>query len=47
VDEKTGQLYYMEGFLYYPSEEHAPSLREIETILMATKFPDEQGQENN
>ena len=41
VDEKKGELYYMEGFVYYPSEAHGPSLREIETILMSTKFPEE------
>jgi hypothetical protein len=28
----------MEGFVYYPNEAHRASLREIETILQATKF---------
>lgn len=39
VDEKAGKLYYMEGFVYYPNEAHRASLREIETILLATEFP--------
>lgn len=38
VDENAGKLYYMEGFVYYPNEIHRPSLREIETILLATEF---------
>ncbi|GGZ38969.1 hypothetical protein GCM10007049_35300 [Echinicola pacifica] len=42
VDQATGKLYYMEGFLYYPNETHKKALREIEAILMATEFP--QGQ---
>ncbi|AWW29388.1 DUF4837 domain-containing protein [Echinicola strongylocentroti] len=40
VDEAKGKLYYLEGFLYYPSETHKKALREIEAILMATKFPE-------
>ncbi|WP_215224784.1 DUF4837 family protein [Echinicola shivajiensis] len=40
VDQKRGKLYYMEGFLYYPNETHKSALREIETILLATKFPE-------
>src|SRR5690554_5640082 len=39
VDEEAGKLYYMEGFVYYPNEAHRASLREIETILLATEFP--------
>lgn len=39
VDEKRGKLYYIEGFVYYPNESHRASLREIETILLATEFP--------
>ena len=37
VDEKKGKLYYMEGFVYYPNEAHRESIREIETILLATE----------
>lgn len=36
VDSKRGKLYYMEGFVYYPNEAHRESIREIETILLAT-----------
>lgn len=39
VDEAAGKLYYLEGFLYYPNESHKTALREIQAILMATKFP--------
>ncbi|MBD8490016.1 DUF4837 family protein [Echinicola sp. CAU 1574] len=42
VDETVGKLYFMEGFLYYPNETHKSALREIEAILMATKFPGKQ-----
>jgi hypothetical protein len=42
VDEDRGKIYYMEGFVYYPNEAHRESLREIETILLATEFPVEQ-----
>jgi hypothetical protein len=38
VDEANGKIFYMEGFVYYPNEAHRASLREIETILQATKF---------
>ena len=38
VDEKSAKLYYIEGFVYYPNETHRASLREIETILLATDF---------
>jgi hypothetical protein len=38
VDDKTGKLYYMEGFVYYPNEAHRESIREIETILLATEI---------
>jgi len=41
VDEDRGKIYYMEGFVYYPNEAHRESLREIETILLATEFPEE------
>lgn len=37
VDDKKGKLYYMEGFVYYPNEAHRESIREIETILLATE----------
>lgn len=46
VDEEAGELYYMDGFVYYPNEAHRPSLREIETILLATEFPAPQKGEN-
>lgn len=39
VDEANGKLYYMDGFIYYPNEEHRAALREIETVLLATEFP--------
>jgi hypothetical protein len=38
VDEAKGKIFYMEGFVYYPNEAHRASLREIETILQASKF---------
>lgn len=38
VDEAKGKIFYMDGFVYYPNEAHRASLREIETILQATKF---------
>lgn len=38
VDEASGKLYYMDGFVYYPNEAHRASLREIETILLSTEF---------
>ncbi len=37
VDSEKGKLYYMEGFVYYPNETHRESIREIETILLATE----------
>lgn len=46
VDEEAGKLYYMEGFVYYPNEAHRASLREIETILLATEFPAPHSEEN-
>ncbi len=42
VDDKNGKLFYMEGFVYYPNEAHRASLREIETILQATSFENEE-----
>lgn len=42
VDDKKGKLFYMEGFVYYPNEAHRASLREIETILQATSFENEE-----
>ncbi|HSJ69829.1 MAG TPA: DUF4837 family protein, partial [Anditalea sp.] len=39
VDEERGKIYYMEGFVYYPSEAHREPLREIEAILLATDLP--------
>lgn len=47
VDEKSAKLYYMEGFVYYPNEVHRPSLREIETILLATDFSPPQSEASN
>jgi hypothetical protein len=38
VDAAQGKLYYMEGFVYYPNEAHRESIREIETILLATEL---------
>lgn len=38
VDAENGKLYYMEGFVYYPNEAHRSSIREIETILLATEL---------
>ncbi|RPA68909.1 DUF4837 family protein [Cyclobacteriaceae bacterium YHN15] len=43
VDDKNGKLYYMEGFVYYPNEAHRESIREIETILLATEFLNKEG----
>nr|WP_306413699.1 DUF4837 family protein [Cecembia lonarensis] len=42
VDDKKGKLYYMEGFVYYPNEAHRESIREIETILLATEVLQDQ-----
>jgi hypothetical protein len=43
VDSDRGKLYYMEGFVYYPNETHRESIREIETILLATEIiPEEE-----
>ncbi len=43
VHPTKGQIYFMEGFLYYPNESHKAALREIEAILMSTKFlPEEE-----
>ncbi|EON78590.1 hypothetical protein ADIS_0940 [Lunatimonas lonarensis] len=36
VDAERGKIFYIEGFVYYPSEAHRAPLREIETILVAT-----------
>lgn len=47
VDEKSAKLYYMEGFVYYPNETHRASLREIETILLATDFSPPQAEASN
>jgi hypothetical protein len=46
VDSEKGKLYYMEGFVYYPNEAHRESIREIETILLATetRAPDTKAQ---
>lgn len=38
VDAEKGKLHYMEGFVYYPNEAHRESIREIETILLATQL---------
>ena len=42
VDQERGKLYYIDGFVYYPNETHRRSLREIESILLATEFPGSQ-----
>jgi len=47
VDKESGKLYYMEGFVYYPNEAHRASLREIETILLATEFTKAQTKPEN
>ncbi|WP_194774377.1 DUF4837 family protein [Pararhodonellum marinum] len=36
IDSEAGKLYFLDGFVYYPNESHRESLREIETILLAT-----------
>jgi len=36
IDEKKGKLYYMEGFVYFPNEQHGDALREIQTVLLNT-----------
>ncbi|MCH7400653.1 DUF4837 family protein [Belliella kenyensis] len=36
VDTEKGKLYYMEGFVYFPSQNHREAIREIETLLLAT-----------
>jgi hypothetical protein len=37
VDDKTGRMHYMEGFVFYPNEAHRESIREVEAILHATQ----------
>lgn len=38
VDTEKGKLYYMEGFVYFPSQNHREAIREIETLLLATEI---------
>ncbi len=45
VDSERGKLYYMEGFVYYPNETHRESIREIETILLATEISSKEEKE--
>jgi hypothetical protein len=37
VDEKTGMLYYIEGFTYAPGKEQREIMRELEVILNTFK----------
>ena len=41
VDEESGRLYYIEGFVYSPGKQKRPSIREVEAILKTFKTPDE------
>ena len=41
VDEATGRLYYIEGFVYAPGEKKRNTLRELETILWTFKTQSE------
>ncbi|MCH7399089.1 DUF4837 family protein [Belliella sp. DSM 107340] len=44
VDSEKGKLYYMEGFVYFPNKEHREAIREIETLLLATKLLPKSGE---
>ncbi len=44
VDTEKGKLYYMEGFVYFPSQNHREAIREIETLLLATEILSEKEQ---
>jgi hypothetical protein len=41
VDEETGRLYYIEGFVYSPGKQKRPFIREVEAILRTFKTPEE------
>lgn len=41
VDEETGRIYYVEGFVYSPGKQKRPSVREVEAILKTFKTPSE------
>ena len=41
VDEDTGRLYYIEGFVYSPGKQKRPFVREVEAILKTFKTPAE------
>lgn len=41
VDEESGRLYYIEGFVYRPNEDKRDFIREIEAILKTFRTPDE------
>ncbi|WKN32279.1 DUF4837 family protein [Porifericola rhodea] len=41
VDEDSGRLYYIEGFVYSPSKQKRPFIREIEAILNTFKTASE------
>ncbi|WPP49425.1 DUF4837 family protein [Catalinimonas niigatensis] len=44
VDEETGRLYYIEGFVYRPSENKRDFVREVEAILKTFKTSGETNQ---
>ncbi|MFD2037640.1 DUF4837 family protein [Belliella marina] len=44
VDTEKGKLYYMEGFVYFPNQGHRESIREIETLLLATEIQPKAGE---
>ncbi|MEK6481586.1 DUF4837 family protein [Catalinimonas sp. 4WD22] len=44
VDEESGRLYYIEGFVYRPNEDKRAYIREIEAILKTFKTPSEMKQ---
>lgn len=44
VDEESGRLYYIEGFVYRPSENKRAFIREVEAILKTFKTPSETNQ---
>ncbi len=41
VDEESGRLYYIEGFVYSPGKQKRPFIREVEAILKTFKTPEE------
>ena len=41
VDQETGRIYYVEGFVYSPGKQKRPSVREVEAILKTFKTPSE------